>query len=159
MGKTARTRRSTGTPPHQSRAAAEVRIVAREEAARPLAEEILNLLRGRWSAEEVPAEVEVRDSRSDQWEGILRDGQRYAAEREAYLRMLPELLETKNGKYVAVMDGKVVDEDENGRTLTNRVYGGLEQMRPVFIHRVGDPIPPTEKSGFDYRTPRQEVKR
>lgn len=52
-------------------------------------------------------------------------------EYQAFLRMLPQLLATYRGKYVAIHEGQVVDSDTDDVTLIRRVH---EKVGYVPIH-------------------------
>jgi hypothetical protein len=65
-------------------------------------------------------------------------------ERQAFLRLLPGLLQTHRGLYVAVHDGQVVDSGPNSAELADRVaqrvktdiYVGLVSEQPDRVVRV-----------------------
>ncbi len=59
----------------------------------------------------------------------LTKGQR---EYQAFLRMLPELLQTHHGQYVAIHDGRVVDSDANDITLIQRVHAKIGYV-PIYV--------------------------
>jgi hypothetical protein len=63
---------------------------------------------------------------------ILTKGER---EYQAFLRMLPELLETHHGQYVAIHDGKVVDSDANDIVLIQRVHAKVGYV-PIHVGMV-----------------------
>ena len=53
-------------------------------------------------------------------------------EYQAFLRLLPELLATHRGRYVAVHDGKVVDSDSDDVALILRVQARLGYV-PIHV--------------------------
>jgi hypothetical protein len=55
-------------------------------------------------------------------------------EREAFQRLLPELLKTRPGQFVAIHDGRVVDSDSDEVALASRVIA--QQYDPVYIQEV-----------------------
>jgi uncharacterized protein (DUF3084 family) len=71
-----------------------------------------------------------QDSRS--WP--QRQLSRLQAERTAFHRLLPELLKTQRGQFVAIQDGRVVDADADESALARRVLG--QGRRPVYIQEV-----------------------
>ena len=58
-------------------------------------------------------------------------------EYQAFLRLLPELLATHRGKYVAVHDGQVVDSDMDEVALILRVQGRIGYV-PIHVGLVTD---------------------
>ena len=58
-------------------------------------------------------------------------------EYQAFLRLLPELLATHRGKYVAVHDGQVVDSDTDDVSLILRVQARLGYV-PIHVGLVTD---------------------
>jgi hypothetical protein len=53
-------------------------------------------------------------------------------EHQAFLRMLPELLKTHCGQYVAVHDGQVVDTDRDDIVLIKRVHAKVGYV-PIHV--------------------------
>ena len=56
------------------------------------------------------------------------------AERAAFQRLLPELLKTHSGQFVAIQDGRVVDADADESALSRRTLLGAG--KPVYIQEV-----------------------
>jgi PHD/YefM family antitoxin component YafN of YafNO toxin-antitoxin module len=56
------------------------------------------------------------------------------AERAAFQRLLPELLKTHSGKFVAIQDGRVVDADADESALARRTLLGAD--KPAYIQEV-----------------------
>ncbi len=54
-----------------------------------------------------------------------------------YIRLHPKLLATNKGKWVAVLDGKLIDSDVNQWALAERVYRRYG-YRPIYMTQVGD---------------------
>jgi hypothetical protein len=67
----------------------------------------------------------------------LNKGER---EYKAFLRLLPGLLTTHRGQYVAVHDGQVVDTDEDDITLVQRVHAKVGYV-PIHVGLVTDEPP------------------
>ncbi len=63
-------------------------------------------------------------------------------EYRAFLRLLPELLGSHRGRYVAVHDGSVVDFDEDHITLIQRVHARFGYV-PIHVGLVTDRPPLT----------------
>jgi PHD/YefM family antitoxin component YafN of YafNO toxin-antitoxin module len=55
-------------------------------------------------------------------------------EREAFQRLLPELLKTHRGRFVAIHDGQVIDTDTEKGALAQRVLA--QSYGPVYIEEV-----------------------
>jgi len=55
-------------------------------------------------------------------------------ERAAFQRLLPELLKTHAGQFVAIHDGRVVDADHDGGELAQRVTA--RGLKPVYIGEI-----------------------
>ena len=70
-------------------------------------------------------------------EPVLTKGQR---EYQAFLRLLPSLLATHQGKYVAVHEGEVIDSDDNDITLILRVRASIG-LAPIHVGLVVYPQP------------------
>ncbi|TEU21796.1 MAG: type II toxin-antitoxin system Phd/YefM family antitoxin [Anaerolineales bacterium] len=62
--------------------------------------------------------------------------QRLQPEREAFQRLLPELLKTHKGQFVAIHKGKMVDADTDNRELAKRIYA--RKLFPVYIQLVSE---------------------
>src|SRR5437763_8587487 len=58
-------------------------------------------------------------------------------EYQAFLRLLPELLPTYRGRYVAVHDGQVVDADVDDIVLVRRVHARVGYV-PIHVGLVSD---------------------
>jgi len=56
-------------------------------------------------------------------------------ERDAFLRLKPKLLEQYEGKWVAILNGAIVDFGENNSELARRVYQKYG-YRPIYIDKV-----------------------
>ncbi|HEX3147976.1 MAG TPA: hypothetical protein VHR66_07815 [Gemmataceae bacterium] len=56
-------------------------------------------------------------------------------ERSAFLRLLPELLATHPGKFVAIHNEQVVDNDQNDIALVQRVHKRVGYV-PIHVARV-----------------------
>jgi hypothetical protein len=63
----------------------------------------------------------------------------FEAERAAFERLEPSLMETHAGRYIAVRDGQVLDSDEDKMRLITRVYDKLG-YGPMYVHKVGEPL-------------------
>jgi len=61
-------------------------------------------------------------------------------ERAAFVRLKNQLLRTHRGKFVAILNGEVVDVDEDDRILTRRVYAEYGYV-PIYIDRVVEEPP------------------
>jgi hypothetical protein len=61
-------------------------------------------------------------------------------EYRAFLRLLPDLLKTHRGQYVAVHEGRVIDRDADEVTLILRVQSRLGYV-PLFVGLVTEPQP------------------
>jgi predicted DNA-binding protein (UPF0251 family) len=71
-----------------------------------------------------------RDSRSWQQEAL----DRLEGERAAFQRLLPELLATHVGQFVAIQDGGLIDADADEGALACRTLA--QRDRPVYIQEV-----------------------
>ena len=58
----------------------------------------------------------------------------FQSERVAFQRLLPELLKTHAGQFVAIHDSRMVDADTNEGELAWRVIG--RGLKPVYIGEV-----------------------
>jgi Family of unknown function (DUF5678) len=67
---------------------------------------------------------------------------RFAGERRAFWAIHAELLRAYEGKYVAILNGKVVDCDEDKRALAKRLYRqyGYQPMYVQFVTAASLPI-------------------
>jgi hypothetical protein len=61
-------------------------------------------------------------------------------EYQAFLRLLPELLRTHQGQYVAIHDGQVVDTDTSDIVLVQRVHGRFGYI-PIHVGLVSHQVP------------------
>jgi antitoxin (DNA-binding transcriptional repressor) of toxin-antitoxin stability system len=61
-------------------------------------------------------------------------------ERAHFLRLKDQLLRTHRGKFVAILNGEVIDVDEDGKALTRRVYAEYGYV-PIYIDRVVEERP------------------
>jgi hypothetical protein len=59
-------------------------------------------------------------------------------EYQAFLRLLPELLPTHRGRYVAIHNGQVLDEDADDIALVRRVHARVGYV-PIHVGLVTDP--------------------
>ncbi|MFB0535734.1 MAG: hypothetical protein ACETWR_12225 [Anaerolineae bacterium] len=62
--------------------------------------------------------------------------QRLQPEREAFQRLLPELLKTHKGQFVAIHKGEMVDADTDNRELAKRIYAS--KLFPVYVQLVSE---------------------
>jgi hypothetical protein len=69
---------------------------------------------------------------------------KWEREYRAFLQLLPQLLTSHRGQYVAVHEGKVVDSGEDEIALALRVYGKYDYV-PMHIGRVVEQPPPAER--------------
>ena len=60
--------------------------------------------------------------------------QRLEPNRTAFQRLLPELLKTHKGQFVAIHNGEMVDADTDNRELAKRIYA--RKLFPVYIQLV-----------------------
>jgi hypothetical protein len=60
---------------------------------------------------------------------------KFASERQAFWAMHSQLLPMYEGKYVAVLNGQVVDSDVDERTLVQRVYQKFG-YQPMYVQLV-----------------------
>jgi hypothetical protein len=58
----------------------------------------------------------------------------------AFLRLLPELLPTHRGRYIAIHDGEVVDVDADDITLIRRVHARIDYV-PIHVGLVTEQPP------------------
>jgi PHD/YefM family antitoxin component YafN of YafNO toxin-antitoxin module len=62
--------------------------------------------------------------------------QRLQPERKAFQQLLPELLKTHKGQFVAIHKGEVVDADVDNRELAKRICA--RRLFPVYIQLVSE---------------------
>lgn len=77
-----------------------------------------------------PPELDVRKPRDDKWE----------REHRAFLRMLPDLLQTHRDRYVAIHNEQVVEVGDNVVEVAGRAYSTHGYV-PIFVDRVTDESP------------------
>lgn len=65
---------------------------------------------------------------------------KFHREQQAFRAMLPELLQTHAGKYVAIHDGKVVDSGDDQITVALRAYASYGYI-PIYVALVTDTPP------------------
>jgi len=82
------------------------------------------------SPEEYRAYREWRDR--DAWR--QQELRRLEPERQAFQRLLPELLKTRMGQFVAIYEGRVIDADPDNLVLAQRVHA--QGYHPVYIQKV-----------------------
>ena len=82
------------------------------------------------TAAEAPHEVEMPAPE-------LTKGER---EYQAFLRLLPQLLTTHRGQYVAIHEGQVIDSGPDDIALIQRVHARIGYV-PLFVGRVTDTRP------------------
>ncbi len=58
-------------------------------------------------------------------------------EHQAFLRLLPQLLSTHQGRYVAIHEGQVVDSDTDDIVLVQRVHDRVGYV-PIYVGMVTD---------------------
>src|ERR1700676_3672857 len=61
-------------------------------------------------------------------------------EYQTFLRLMPQLLVTHRGQYVAIHEGQVVDSDTNDIALIQRVHARFGYV-PIHVGLVTDPLP------------------
>jgi hypothetical protein len=64
----------------------------------------------------------------------LEDPDRLEPDRQAFRRLLPELLRTHRGQFVAIHDGQLVDADPDEIALARRVFA--RRYDPVYMQEV-----------------------
>jgi hypothetical protein len=73
---------------------------------------------------------------------------KWEQERQAFRRMLPELLKSHPGQYVAVHEGRVVDSGGDKVTVAWRAYEKYGYV-PIYVGLVSDrPPPPVRMPSF-----------
>jgi hypothetical protein len=77
---------------------------------------------------------------------------KWEREYEAYQRLLPQLLQTHRGQYVAIHDGHVVDSDADDIALILRVHARHGYV-PIHVERVSEqpPLPSRIPHYREYR--------
>jgi len=68
-------------------------------------------------------------------------------EYQAFLRLLPQLLQTHGGKYVAIHEGEIVDSDMDDVALIQRVHARIGYV-PIHVGRVTEPLPVTRNPHY-----------
>ena len=76
-------------------------------------------------------------------------------EYQAFLRLLPQLLSTHRGQYVAVHEGQVVDSDTDDIALIQRVHARVGYV-PIHVGLVTDPLPVVRIPHYREYRPRGE---
>jgi hypothetical protein len=77
---------------------------------------------------------------------------KWERERQAFFHLLPQLLQTHRGKYVAVHEGQVVDMGDDKIALALGVYGRYGYV-PIYVSLVADrPLPPERCPSFRVRS-------
>lgn len=72
------------------------------------------------------------------------DDPKLKREYRAFLQMLPELLKTHYGQYVAVHEGKVVESGDDKLEVIARAYARHGYV-PIYVHLVTDQPQPLER--------------
>ncbi len=80
---------------------------------------------------------------------------KWEQEYEAFIRLLPELLRTHRGRYVAVHDQRVIDSDDDPIALIKRVHARHGYV-PIHVELVTDtpPVPARIPHYREYRPER-----
>jgi hypothetical protein len=68
-----------------------------------------------------------------------RNDWKWDQERQAFRRLLPELLTMHRGQFVAIHEGRVVESGEDKIDVARRSYGRFGYV-PIFVYRV-EPYP------------------
>jgi hypothetical protein len=76
------------------------------------------------------------------WRPEVRD--KWESEFEAFLRLLPQLLETHRGEYVVIHEGRVVDSGQDDLTLALRFFAGHGNV-PIHVGLVSDEPEPVTR--------------
>lgn len=71
---------------------------------------------------------------------------KFERERRAFFRLLPDLLTTHRGQYVAVHDERVVDSGPDQQEVALRVLRRVGHVG-IYVHLVADPPEPVYRSG------------
>lgn len=66
---------------------------------------------------------------------------KWRREQRAFRRLLPELLQTLRGQYVAIHEGKVVESGDNKLAVAERAYTRFGYV-PIYVSLVTDQAPP-----------------
>jgi hypothetical protein len=69
---------------------------------------------------------------------------KWEQEYRAFLRLLPQLLQTHRGQFVAIHEGRVVDSDSDEMALARRAIATIGPI-PIHIDRVAEQPPPVER--------------
>jgi hypothetical protein len=77
---------------------------------------------------------------------------KFEREARAFLRLLPELLKTHRGQYVAVHEEKVVDSGDDEIALAMRVWDKYGYV-PIDVELVTDQPPPARIPHYRILTP------
>jgi len=67
---------------------------------------------------------------------------KFYQEKEAFFKLKDELLKDYKGRFVAIAGGKVVDSDEDKKSLAKRIYEKYEDI-PFYLQKVQDEELPT----------------
>jgi hypothetical protein len=84
-------------------------------------------------------QIELRPSPRSRWS-------KWERERDAFGYLLPSLLASYRGRYVAVHDGQVIDSDADQIALALRVYG--QGLRQVYFGLVSEEPPQITRIPF-----------
>jgi hypothetical protein len=76
---------------------------------------------------------------------------RFDAERRAFWAMHAQLLKGYEGKYVAILNGKIVDCDEDKHALATRLYDKFG-YQPIYVQLVTTASPPIYRLSSPRRT-------
>ncbi len=61
-------------------------------------------------------------------------------EYQAFLRLMPELLKSHRGQFVAIHEEQMVDSDTNDIVLIQRIHARIGYV-PIHVGLVADPLP------------------
>jgi hypothetical protein len=79
-------------------------------------------------------------------------GEKWRSEQQAFCRLLPELLRSHAGQFVAIHEGRVVESGDDKLDVARRAYAQFGYI-PIFVSKVsGGPITPVRLP-----TPRQPL--
>lgn len=73
----------------------------------------------------------------EEWEARLK------LEEAAFIAMHPQLLERYEGKWVAVYGGRVIDVDDDGGVLYDRVLDKYGDDTPIYFQEIVKEVIPT----------------
>ncbi len=73
----------------------------------------------------------------EEWEARLKQ------EEAAFIAMHPQLLEKYEGKWVAVYGGQVIDVDDDGGVLYDRVLDQYGDDTPIYFQEIVKEVIPT----------------